>query len=292
MPGTYREIVCLKSATPPITLYGTSADASQTVIVNNNNAGKVYTNPVTGAPPNPCASSTLPAVGATYGTSFSATFAAYAKDFQAKNLTIANDFDETGMTSNLQAVALMTQADRLVFENVRLLGNQDTLYTKTNNIDTVMRVYLKGCYVEGDVDFIFGRATTVLDTCEVKYISTRRGGSNGGDLISPSTDTRNSYGMLVANGTFTADSGTAAGTVALGRAWDEGQMLATYPPTGVAGYPNGQLLIRDSVLGGHVSNSAPWVAAASTSRPFSATAGTYPANRLWELNNSGDGAAH
>src|SRR5581483_2897430 len=29
MPGTYREIVCLKSPAPPITLYGTSADASQ-----------------------------------------------------------------------------------------------------------------------------------------------------------------------------------------------------------------------------------------------------------------------
>jgi len=40
MPGTYREVVCITSSAPPITLYSTSSDASQTVIVYNNYAGK------------------------------------------------------------------------------------------------------------------------------------------------------------------------------------------------------------------------------------------------------------
>ena len=103
----------------------------------------------------------------------------YARDFQAKNLTFANDFDEGRGTSNIQAVALMTQADKLIFENVRFLGNQDTLYVKTGNADTIARAYFKSCYVEGDVDFIFGRATFVLDGCEIKYLTARQGTSGG-----------------------------------------------------------------------------------------------------------------
>ena len=54
-----------------------------------------------------------PAVDATYGTSGSAAVAFYARDFQAKNLTFANDYVEVG-TSNIQAVALMTQQDKLI----------------------------------------------------------------------------------------------------------------------------------------------------------------------------------
>ena len=172
-PGTYRETICHKSSTPPITLYSTNADASQTVIVSAGYAGKVYTNPPPTDPPwNPCAASNPPATGAIYGTSGSATVGIFAPNFQMKNLTFANDYVEVG-TSNIQAVALMAQNDKLIFENVRLLGNQDTLYVKTGNPDTVQRAYFKSCYVEGDVDFIFGRGTFVLDGCEIKYLGAR-----------------------------------------------------------------------------------------------------------------------
>ena len=180
----------------------------------------------------------MPADGGTFGTSGSATFGAFARDFQAKNLTIANDFDEGTNTSNVQAVALMTQADKLIFENVRFLGNQDTLYVKTGNADQVARAYFKGCYVEGDVDFIFGRATFVLDACEIKYLTARRG-SSGGQILSPSTDVRNPYGILVINSMFTAETGTPAGLIGLGRAWDEGGTSGAtmYPAAGAATLP-------------------------------------------------------
>ena len=117
----------------------------------------------------------------------------------------------------------MTQNDKQIFENVRVLGNQDTLYVKTGNVDTVARAYFKNCYVEGDIDFIFGRATFVLDGCEIKYLSARRGATSGGDVVSPSTDFRNAYGLLIINSMFTADGVPTPGTVYLGRAWDEGQ---------------------------------------------------------------------
>ena len=163
-PGTYRETICIKAG-PPITLYGTTADASQTVIVNGANAGKMYVDATTQPAWNPCAASAAPAAGTNYGTSGSAAVAIYARDFQAKNLTFANDYVEVG-TSNIQAVALMTQNDKQIYENVRVLGNQDSLYMKSGNAGQIARNYFKNCYIEGDTDFVFGRATVVLDGCE------------------------------------------------------------------------------------------------------------------------------
>ena len=180
-------------------------------------------------------------------------------------------------TSNIQAVALMTQNDKLIFENVRVLGNQDSLYVKTGNVDTVQRAYFKNCYVEGDTDFIFGRATFVLDNCEIKYLGARRGATSGGYVVSPSTDFRNAYGLLIINSMFTSDGVPNAGTVFLGRAWDEGQASggATYPlPGTTGGYPNGQVVIRNSMLGAHIIAAAPWAAASTTSRAYSSVTRT------------------
>jgi pectinesterase len=284
-PGTYREVVCVPEGAPPITLYGSSADAARTVIVYDNYNGKPK--PVD-QPANPC----HPSIGsATYGTFGSATFAVNASDFQAKNLTFSNDTEENALT-NVQAVALMTQGDRLSFENVRLLGNQDTLYVKTPSPGTIARAYFKGSYIEGDVDFIFGRATFVLDGCEIKYLTARQG-KKGGNPLAPSTDSRNPFGILVINSTFSAEPGTADGSVQLGRAWDEGQKnVPTYAAnvkTGV--YPNGQALVRDSELGPHIKRDAPWRSAATTDRPFNSRQGTLPANRLHEYMNRGPGSA-
>ena len=183
--GTYREMVCVPSAAPPITLYGTNPDPTATVIVNDNYSGKPKAN---GESANPCNANLT---GTTYGTSGSATFAAYGREFQAKNLTFSNDTDESavGASAGVQAVALMTQGDKLVFDNVRVLGNQDTLYVKSPGTGIVSRAYFKNCYVEGDVDFVFGRGTFVLDGCEIKYLATRVGAGSG-NVVAPSTDAR------------------------------------------------------------------------------------------------------
>ena len=79
---------------------------------------------------------------------------------------LSNDYVETG-TGNEQAVALLNQGDRSQFENVRVLGNQDTLYLKSVNTGTIARAYFRDSYFEGDTDFIFGRGTTVFDHCEI-----------------------------------------------------------------------------------------------------------------------------
>jgi pectinesterase len=293
MPGTYREVVCVPTSKPPITLYSTSSDASQTVIVYNNYAGKTKAETAAANPcepninPNPSVSNTK---YQTYGTMGSASFAAYANGFQAKNITISNDVNEASLTSSaVQAVALITQGDKLMFDNVRLLGNQDTLLSKTVDVSTIARVYFKASYVEGDVDFICGRATMVFDASQIKFVSTRR---STGNILAPSTDSRNPFGILISAGTLTSSSGVASKAVTLGRAWDEGQVdLKTYAAnikTGV--FPNGQALIRDLTVPAFINTTTPWAASATTSRKFSSTSwsdsnGTYPANKLYEYNN-------
>ena len=277
-PGTYRETVCLPSSgTPAIRLYSLDSDASRTVIVFNNgnptvDASKTNGNKCNSSPANPI------------GTSGSATFAVNAADFQAKNITFANDYVKGSFAgSNQSAVALMTQGDKIVLENVRLLGHQDTFYMKSGNIDQVSRIYVKDSYIEGDVDFIFGRGTAVLDNCTLHTLNT---GNGNGYVTAASTDYRNSYGFLITNSRFTAETGTPTGQIYLGRAWDEGVSgLAAYG----AASPNGQVVIRNSVLGEHIRKADPW-GESTVTRPYSSVpSGSLPANRMFEYGNTGPG---
>lgn len=77
-------------------------------------------------------------------------------DFIAENLTFENTF---GVGS--QAVAVVAEADRIVFKKSRFIGWQDTLYAKGG------RQFYKDCYIEGSVDFIFGQASAAFENCEI-----------------------------------------------------------------------------------------------------------------------------
>ena len=79
------------------------------------------------------------------------------------NLTISNDFATPASGSNIQAVALYTTGDKTVLQNVRLHGFQDTLYVDSPSATAIARVYIKDSFIEGDTDFIFGRAVLVID---------------------------------------------------------------------------------------------------------------------------------
>jgi pectinesterase len=293
-PGTYNEVVCVPKNAPPITLYGTGADPTATVIQFNNWNGKAVDG---SSPTNPCTGTTTDKnKNKIYGTNGSATFAAFANGFQAKNLTFANSVTtaDFGSSTSTQAVALMTEADQIVLDNVRVLGHQDTLYVETPNAATVVRVYIKGSYIAGDVDFIFGGATAVVDNCTVQFVSDRQA---SGQILAPDTDSRNPYGILVNNSQLTADSATKAGAVGLGRTWDHNcssDYVTNCLLADPNGYPNGQATVRDSVLGTHIDTAVPWKAAATTKRAYSSTpvpdcggtTTTCPANRLYEFQNS------
>lgn len=228
-PGVYKGQVVIPSTKPYVVLRGQGGDPTEVVITDDR------------------ANGTLKPDGTPWGTSGSASVTIDGHDFYARNLTFANSFDEAAHPeiTNRQAVAVLTRADRLFFDNVRFLGNQDTLYVNSPNADTVARVYLRTCYVEGDVDFIFGRATAVFDRCQIHSLD-RGSTTNNGYVTAASTSIANPYGLLFTQCAFT---GTApAGTVYLGRPWHPSN-----DPNAIA-----QVLIRDSKLGGHVNASTPW----------------------------------
>jgi pectin methylesterase-like acyl-CoA thioesterase len=80
-----------------------------------------------------------------------------------------------------QALAVSVVADRAVFRKVRFLGNQDTVYTASkgcsaNNQNCApARQYFRDCYIEGNVDFIFGDGNSLFENCEM-YSTAHNGG--------------------------------------------------------------------------------------------------------------------
>ncbi|GAB4063375.1 pectinesterase family protein [Uliginosibacterium sediminicola] len=278
--GTYREVVCVPSAAPPITLYSSNSDASKTVIVYNNANPKPKSS---GTSANAC---TPNASATTYGTAGSATFSAFSAGFRAKNISISNDYKEdTYSSSNQAAVALMAQGDQQIYENVRVLGNQDTLLSYTASATTVAHHYFLNSYVEGDTDFIFGRGTAVFNNVEIRYLTARK--SNGA-ILAPSTAASNNYGFLIINSKLT-QSGSASNSVYLGRAWDESVGSLSNYKNGSS--PNGQAVIRDTAISGHVILKAPW-GSSTISRPYCSSGCSYSANRFYEYNNSGAGSGN
>ena len=272
-PGTYRATVCVPRGKPPITLYGTGSDNTKAVIVFNNAGPKPKSSNTAANACNPNTGST------TYGTTGSATFTVAANDFHAKNLTFSNDYvEETYAGSGQQAVALMSTGDRLIFDSVRFLGHQDTLFVSSGDYNVVARSYFKNSLVQGDVDFIFGRGTAVFDGCTVKYLKGRKG--NGGNHIAPATAAGNTYGFLFVNSRFTHD-GASGNSVSIGRSWDEGVSTGMYR-AGVS--PNGQAVIRQSTMDGHLKLQAPW-GASTSGRAFSPSG-----NRFREYLNTGAGS--
>jgi pectinesterase len=251
-PGTYREKVTIATQTP-ITIYGTGA-ATAVTIINSLDAD------------------------AAGGTPNTATLMAKNNGFQIANLTISNDFPTPASPpagSSVQAVALYTTGDKVVLQNVRLHGFQDTLFIDSPSATTVSRVYIKSSFIEGDTDFIFGRATAVIDGSTINYLSSRKG-TGSGVHMAPSTVVANNFGFLVTGCNFTSDATAPANKISLGRSWDQG---------GVTPTPNGQAVVRESTLGSHINRTSPWAAAATSARPFSATG-----NRFGEYCNTGPGA--
>ena len=148
-PGTYREVLTIDK--PNIRLRSANGDASKTVVVNDRSSG---TNG---------------------GTLHSATVNVTADNFFAENITFENDFNATHpqLPAGSQALALRVIGDRAVFHNVRLLGNQDTVYAGSRNCTPdgqnciPARQYFSDCYIAGNVDFIFGDGKAVFDHCEI-----------------------------------------------------------------------------------------------------------------------------
>jgi polygalacturonase len=195
-PGTYREVLTIDK--PNMQLRSANPDASKTVVVNDRSAG------------------------ANGGTLHSATVNISADNFFAENITFENDFNRTHpqLPAGSQALALKVTGDRAIFHNVRLLGNQDTVYAGSRNCspgekDCIpARQYFSDCYVAGNVDFIFGDGKTVFDRCEIHSTPHEGGFITAQSKHYPEEDS----GLVLNRCKLTADAGVTA-NVFLGRPW-------------------------------------------------------------------------
>jgi pectinesterase len=276
-PGIYRGPLCIKDKAP-LALVGSPLDAAAVVIVDGRYAGKPKGESEAA---HPC----WPELGkATIGTAGSTTALVQSHDVQLLHLTIANDAMDgihrgqtyppgVGESGGAQAVALTLSGDRIQLENVRLLGHQDTLYAKRPAPQAPARQLIRHSLIAGDVDFIFGNAVLVIEDSTLLTRAHRRTPGHGGILLAPSTAPDVAQGFLVTRSRLVGEAGLAAGSTALGRAWDAGVKAGTWA-AGVS--PNGVAIVRDSEIGAHIG---PWQASTSR-RPFDAAV-----NRLGEFNN-------
>ena len=156
--GTYNEIVFF-TGKDNLTILG--EDRKKTIIAYanndrfNNNAGG---NPFATGTPLP---GTLPARrGAVYRRGL---FLAH----RVTNLTIANlTLHNTTPQGGSQAEALIlngTPRARAIITNVDLYSFQDTLQING-------QAYVDNCYIEGDVDFMWGTGPTFFENCELKSL--------------------------------------------------------------------------------------------------------------------------
>ncbi len=249
--GVYHEVVNVPANKPYLTLLGSTRRARDTVIAYDNWSGT----------PNPA--------GGTLGTSGSATATFNASDFTARFLTFANTFDPASHpeTNQHQAVAMKTAGDRMVFDQDRFLGDQDTLYAKSPSTTTIARQLFTNSYIEGTVDFIFGRGTAVFDrdTIFIKSIPTT---VTGQTLTAAATPVAQQYGYLITRSMI--ESNAPVGGSFLGRPW---------PATPDA---NAQVTVRDTWLPAALS-SAPW-------KDWSSPPLAWQSVRFAEYNNRGPGA--
>ncbi|MFD3500640.1 pectinesterase family protein [Streptomyces sp. NPDC058676] len=255
-PGTYREVVNVSATKAELTVRGATRDPRDVVIVYDNANG-----------------TQKPDGSGTYGTAGSATFTSAAPGLTVRDLTLANDWlraDHPEITGT-QAVAAYTYGDRTHFENVRLLAHQDTLFVETTALDVFDRQYFHRCYIEGDVDFVFGRATAVFEDCHFRTLRRDVSFTPKGMVFAPSTARANPHGILALRSRISSAAEDAA--YKLARPWVPSYETTARP----------SLVVRDSRIGPGIDAVA----------PYTNMREAYPwqTMRFREYRNTGPGAA-
>lgn len=140
--------------------------------------------------------------GKDYGTSGSSSVFVDGNDITFENLCFENSSGPVG-----QAVAVNTTGSRIAFKNCRLLGYQDTLYTKGSNAV----LYFKDCFITGTVDYIFGSSAALFENCTLHSIG------KGGYVTAASTPEGSKFGYVFLKCKLTSE--TPPSSVLLGRPW-------------------------------------------------------------------------
>lgn len=205
--GVYKEKIHI--TTPYIRLVGESA--KETIITYDDYAYKLFPD------------------GDSYGTFNSYTLFVGTSHFQAENICIENSSGKGEQVG--QAIAAYVEGDRICFKNCRFIGYQDTLFTGPLPPAPILpgsfkgprehapringRQYYENCYIQGDIDFIFGSATAFFYQCTL--FSNDLGKAVNGYITAPSTPEGQAYGYVFEGCSLT--SSCPKHTVYLGRPW-------------------------------------------------------------------------
>ncbi len=170
--GVYRELVFI-SHKPALTLRG--EDRAHTVIRAENND----------------------ALQNKLGSKFRALVNVESSDdFVLENLTLENSTPQGGS----QAEALRVDAsERVILRRADFKSRQDTLQLSG-------RVYAHDCYVEGNVDYVWGKGTAYFERCEFHAI-----GRSGYDVQARNDD---NYGYVFVDSKLTAEPGLSGHVLA------------------------------------------------------------------------------
>lgn len=168
MPGTYREKVTLDVYKDKVAILGEEGVR----IVWNDYSGRVVD-------------------GYELTTYDSWTLSIQADEVYLAGVTVENDAGRVG-----QAVALETRGDRIWIDRCRLIGDQDTFFTK----GYVSRVYVSDSHIEGTTDFIFGPSIVYFRNCSIRCKADSY-------ITAASTTERNRYGYIFDSCRVTADEG-------------------------------------------------------------------------------------
>lgn len=122
-------------------------------------------------------------------------------DIVLENLTIMNAAEPLG-----QAVAVHVEGDRVIFNQCRLIGNQDTYYGGRANC----RQFFYNCYIEGTTDYIFGPSTAWFEKCTIHS-------KRNSYITAASTPENQTYGFIFNNCKLTVAEGVDK--MYLGRPW-------------------------------------------------------------------------
>ncbi|KAM7258867.1 hypothetical protein ACFE04_014608 [Oxalis oulophora] len=186
LPGIYREKVLVPSNKPYISFVGNENQTSNTIITWNNKASDKDIN------------------GRELGTYRSASVTVLSDYFCATGITFENTVVAAPGGIGMQAVALRIAGDRAMFYKVRVVGSQDTLLDESGSH------FFYESYVEGSIDFIFGKGRSLYQNCVFHSTAKRAGAIAAHHRDSEIEDTGFSFVNCTVNG---------SGKIYLGRAW-------------------------------------------------------------------------
>lgn len=307
-PGAYKELVYIPAAAVPITLYGEGKDPSATRIaagldaaVSSESYAQQFGAQFANVHPSIQEMHALIRARTNISTSGSPTVWVRNKGFQARNITFENSYNKAtgnagdecseracGNTAvdaqatkvHHQAVALLVEgADKAQFENIRLIGFQDTLYLKSVEARVTARSFFNKSYIEGDVDFIFGDTTAFFHQSEIKSLGDR----STSYVAAPNTNWKTKYGLVFDRCRFTSDGSPFAqqGNFYLARQWFNNSRCTPYGKVALDGYsctlgtenvyraPKGTItptaletvgkaVVLNSSIGKHIHRNTPW----------------------------------